>query len=91
MLLSLLASLVALAAAQPQLAADINSVDEPMPGPILVWSDEFDGDALDQSKWSFDTCRNKAGWYNQEQQYYSAIREQNLRSTSSSMSDRGRT
>ena len=38
----------------------------------LVWSDEFGGDALDTRKWRYDTSRNKQGWYNGEQQYYSA-------------------
>jgi beta-glucanase (GH16 family) len=38
----------------------------------LVWHDEFDGKALDTSKWEFDTFRNKEGWYNGELQYYSA-------------------
>jgi hypothetical protein len=66
---SLRLSLVALAAAEPQLAAGNHSVDKAMPGPILVWSDEFDGVSLDRSKWSFDTYRNKAGWYNEEQQF----------------------
>lgn len=38
----------------------------------LVWHDEFDGTKLDQSKWQYDTTRNKQGWFNGEQQYYSA-------------------
>jgi beta-glucanase (GH16 family) len=38
----------------------------------LVWRDEFNGTALDTSKWQYDTARNKVGWYNGEQQYYSA-------------------
>jgi beta-glucanase (GH16 family) len=45
----------------------------------LVWQDEFDGRRLDLSKWSFDTARNKQGWYNGELQYYSAGRPQNIR------------
>lgn len=76
---SLLLSILAAATADPQLAANNYQVDEPMPGRILVWSDEFDGVALDRSKWSFDTSRNKVGWHNEEQQYYSADRQQNLR------------
>jgi beta-glucanase (GH16 family) len=43
----------------------------------LVWSDEFNGSALDRSKWRYDTFRNKKGWFNRELQYYSAGR--NLR------------
>jgi len=40
----------------------------------LVWSDEFDGTALDLSKWSYDIgngCPDLCGWGNQELQYYS--------------------
>lgn len=47
--------------------------------PNLLWSDEFGGASLDTSKWSFDTSRNKVGWYNGELQYYAANRPQNLR------------
>ena len=46
----------------------------------LVWSDEFDKDGLpDATKWAYDTERNAAGWYNNEQQYYAARRLQNSR------------
>ena len=38
----------------------------------LVWHDEFNGPALDGSKWQYDTARNKQGWFNGERQYYSA-------------------
>lgn len=68
-----------IAAVAAQLAADNYRVDEPMPGPVLVWSDEFDEPALDLSKWSFDTSRNRQGWHNNEQQYYSAAGPENLR------------
>lgn len=45
----------------------------------LVWSDEFDGEALDKSKWDFDTGNGFynyeantwiSGWGNDELQYY---------------------
>lgn len=39
------------------------------PGWILVWSDEFNGDKLDTSKWRFDVGNNN-GWGNNELQYY---------------------
>ena len=73
-----LATIIA-AAAAAQLAANNYTVDEPMRGPVPSWSDEFDGIALDMTKWSFDTSRNKLGWYNKEQQYYAAGRPENLR------------
>ncbi|MEL6124709.1 MAG: glycoside hydrolase family 16 protein, partial [Bacteroidota bacterium] len=37
---------------------------------ILVWSDEFDGDAVDTSKWLFETGGH--GWGNNERQNYTA-------------------
>jgi beta-glucanase (GH16 family) len=44
----------------------------------LVWSDEFDVDGLpNAAKWDHDTARNKAGWYNNELQYYSGPRAEN--------------
>ena len=46
----------------------------------LVWSDEFNVDGLPNSaKWDFETGRNKAGWHNNELQYYSRNRLENSR------------
>ena len=46
----------------------------------LVWSDEFNTDGLpDARKWDYDTVRNKAGWYNDELQYYARERADNAR------------
>lgn len=72
---------ILLFAAAQTLSANNYSIDEPMPArpAQLVWSDEFDGTRLDPGKWSFDTHRNKDGWYNKELQYYSANRPENLR------------
>ena len=48
--------------------------DAPYPGTYLAWSDEFDGDAVDSSKWKFllGTGYNNdgSGWGNNELQYY---------------------
>jgi beta-glucanase (GH16 family) len=79
MILTAFFSLLAAAAADPQLSARNVGVDEPLQAPVLVWSDEFNGRALDLSKWSYDTSRNKVGWFNKEKQYYSASRPENLR------------
>jgi beta-glucanase (GH16 family) len=70
-----------LAAAAQSLSANNYSIDEPMPSHTdkLLWSDEFNGTSLDTSKWTFDTSRNKVGWYNGELQYYAAERPENLR------------
>lgn len=77
----LIAFLAAAAAQDASLSANNYAVDEPMPAHSgdLLWSDEFAGPALDRSKWSFDTSRNKEGWYNKELQYYAADRPENLR------------
>ena len=46
----------------------------------LVWSDEFSVNGLpDANKWDYDTDRNKAGWYNNELQYYARDRLENAR------------
>ncbi len=36
----------------------------------LIWSDEFEGDSLDLSKWNFDIGTGEDGWGNQELQSY---------------------
>jgi beta-glucanase (GH16 family) len=63
------------------LGANNFAIDAPMPAHTrkLLWSDEFAGTSLDMAKWSFDTSRNKVGWFNKELQYYAADRPQNLR------------
>jgi len=44
----------------------------------LVWADEFDTPGLpDASRWVYDIGMNKAGWHNNEKQYYSAARREN--------------
>lgn len=43
-------------------------------GMSLVWSDEFEGDALNMEHWSFEIGRGNNGWGNNELQYY---REEN--------------
>ena len=46
----------------------------------LVWSDEFDKDGLpDPAKWAYDSDRNRAGWHNNELQYYAVERLENTR------------
>lgn len=49
-------------------------------GYSLVWSDEFDTSGLpDGEKWTYDTFRNKRGWFNDEDQYYANARVENAR------------
>jgi beta-glucanase (GH16 family) len=74
-----LAAFASPAAAEPGAAA----IDEPGGAPAgyrLVWADEFNTDGLpDASKWSYDTARNRLGWYNSEAQYYANARAANAR------------
>jgi hypothetical protein len=46
-------------------------------GRRLVWSDEFDGNAIDESKWSYEVQR--PGWVNHELQNYTDHRWENAR------------
>lgn len=42
-------------------------------GMTLIWSDEFNGSALDETNWTYeigDGCPNLCGWGNAELQYY---------------------
>ncbi len=79
----LTAALAASAAPGQSLSSGTAPADTPLvrpPGYKLVWSDEFDrAGAPDPRKWAYDTSRNKAGWYNQELQYYAADRPENVR------------
>lgn len=43
----------------------------------IAWADEFNGNSLDTTKWTFDV--GNWGWGNQELQYYTKDREKNLR------------
>ena len=70
------------AAAQASLSAGNFSYDGPLTRPAdaaLAWSDEFSGKSLDPVSWLYDTKFNKSGWFNNELQYYSANRADNLR------------
>jgi len=73
--------LMMMAAAQSQFTVTNASYSGPVERPAdarLVWQDEFDGDRLDTTKWTYDTARNKQGWHNGELQYYSAGRSENI-------------
>lgn len=71
---------LALLAPAGLLAGCDNSVDQTVPDPdatpdgwSLVWADEFDGAALDTTKWSLqlgDGCPSLCGWGNNELQTY---------------------
>jgi beta-glucanase (GH16 family) len=64
-----------------QLGAATHRVDEPLrrpPNAHLVFADTFANARLSPN-WRPETERNKAGWYNNERQYYVANRAENLR------------
>jgi beta-glucanase (GH16 family) len=71
----LLALAVVLGSGAPAAAQDGS-----LEGYRLVWNDEFNVDGLpDPDRWTYDTSRNREGWYNRELQYYSASRPENAR------------
>lgn len=79
-----LACLPGLAFAQTDSTPPITAgTDEPLSVPdgyVRVWADDFDTPGLpDPKRWAYDTGRNKAGWYNDERQYYAASRAENVR------------
>lgn len=69
------AGLAATAPAQEKpaaLGASNHAVDVAIAPPPTAptFADEFSGTRIDPANWRFDTSRNKAGWYNNERQYY---------------------
>lgn len=60
----------------------VDKPDRSDEGFVLVWNDEFDGDALDTTKWDYQYGNGgeygKPGWGNNEWQYY-LNREENVR------------
>ncbi len=54
----------------------------------LVWSDEFNGSAIDTSKWAFEV--QKPGWVNNELQNYTNNRRENARIENGSLVIEGR-
>lgn len=74
-------ALLLLAAQAVTLSASNYAADAPMAPPRAApsWSDEFGGQGIDVAKWRYDVSRNKAGWFNNEKQYYAADRARNVR------------
>ena len=40
-----------------------------------LWNDEFDGEAIDKSKWTYDIGTGSSGWGNNEWEYYTDRKE----------------
>lgn len=77
--LGALAALACIGAAEAPASASLPQ-DGSLTGYRLVWNDEFNTDGPpDPTRWSYDTHRNREGWYNNERQYYSADRPENAR------------
>ena len=49
---------------------DSGTYDSPIKNRSLSWSDEFNGDSVDRTKWSYEIGTGSWGWGNNEQQYY---------------------
>lgn len=58
---------------QPELVADGIITPDSWPGMTLVWSDEFDGSALNMDNWGYDL--GGGGWGNNEWQVYTNTSE----------------
>ena len=43
--------------------------------PEFFWNDEFDGDSIDNSKWTYDIGTGASGWGNNEWEYYTDRKE----------------
>ncbi len=76
-MMGMLATIAFAATAQAQetpatLGASNHAVDVAIapPGGSPTFADEFSGKRIDPANWRFDTSRNRAGWYNNERQYY---------------------
>ena len=54
-------------------ATSSSSISEP--AGAYLWNDEFDGTAIDTSKWAFEIGTGSSGWGNNEKEYYTARKE----------------
>lgn len=45
------------------------------PSAQYLWNDEFEGDAIDTSKWTYDIGTGASGWGNNEWEYYTSRKE----------------
>lgn len=61
------------------LSTDSSGFDSPKSyaGYHLVWSDEFNGEKLDENAWNYETGTGSNGWGNNEREYYTS-RPQNV-------------
>lgn len=73
-----------LSSAESEITEDdyVDDPDRTDEGYVLVWNDEFDGEELDKSKWSYQIGTGESegldGWGNSELEYYTD-REENVR------------
>ena len=45
------------------------------PAEVYLWNDEFDGEAIDTSKWMFEIGTGSNGWGNNEKEYYTSRKD----------------
>ena len=50
-----------------------NKVTEP--AEVYFWNDEFDGETIDTSKWTYDIGTGSNGWGNNEKEYYTSRKD----------------
>ncbi|MBR6450017.1 MAG: glycoside hydrolase family 16 protein [Fibrobacter sp.] len=50
-----------------------NKVTEP--AEVYLWNDEFDGETIDTSKWTYDIGTGSNGWGNNEKEYYTSRKD----------------
>ena len=55
--------------------AEIASSSSAEPAETYLWHDEFDGETIDLSKWTFDIGTGASGWGNNEWEYYTDRKE----------------
>lgn len=54
----------------PEASSSSETVASSESEPPYLWNDEFDGDAIDTEKWTFEIGTGASGWGNNEWQYY---------------------
>ena len=56
-------------------SVEIVSSSSAEPAAQYLWHDEFDGETIDTSKWTFEIGTGASGWGNNEREYYTSRKE----------------
>jgi beta-glucanase (GH16 family) len=73
--LSSSSSWIASSSSTPRNDVESSSSKDTEPAEAYFWNDEFDGDAIDNSKWTYDIGTGASGWGNNEKEYYTDRKE----------------